>query len=189
MHDLIVLSSEELVLKGVCRNNSALLTWGDLNPSQTLAYEIERYAWNNGYEAIGTVANDGRTGNEGAFSFRDNYPQRGNNRYRIKAMAKPGQVNYSGIVTVAANGAGLQSIYLTGSPQNSRGATLIVNSARDSRADVFLYSISGQRLWHQNVRLGAGMNLVPATSAQVGGVQVILILIDGRVAYSQKVMF
>jgi hypothetical protein len=64
----------------------------------------------------------------------------------------------------------------------------VVHAAGDIQADIFLYSITGQRLWYQHARFDAGMSSISVTSTQ-GGIQVMVILIDGKVAYSQKLLF
>ncbi|MDO6429866.1 hypothetical protein Q4E93_04690 [Flavitalea sp. BT771] len=189
MYDFIVLSTDDLKVKGVYSDHSIVVTWEDHSQDGAGAYEIERYTGNDGYKAIGTVLNGG--GNAGQFSFTDNDPLQGNNRYRIKATGKNGQIYYSGVVTVAAGRSGLQSIYLAGSAPGKGVMTLIVNADADSRAEILLYNLSGQRLWDKPVQFGKGMNTfgLSTAGAQVGSVQVIFILVEGRVAYSQKIMF
>jgi len=188
MYDFIVLSTDDLIVRGAYGDHSIVLTWSDRNQELANSYEIEKYD-GIGYKVIGTVLNS--VGNAGLFSFTDNDPLQGYNRYRIKATGKNGQVYYSGIVTVAVDAAWLQSVYLAGSSPGHGGITLVVNAGADSEADVLLYSLSGQRLWDKNVRLGKGPNTIgiPSTGAQAGSIQVIFILVRGRVAYSQKIMF
>jgi hypothetical protein len=188
MYDFIILSTEDLTVKGAYGNHSILLTWEDRNPSLAVSYEIERYSGDDGYKPIGTVLNEGGTG---AFSFRDDHPLQGNNKYRIKATSISGEVYYSGVVVVAADAAGLQSIYLAGNAPDSRALTLVINSNVDSQADILMYSLSGQRLWDKNVELGKGPNTIGLSraGAQSGSIQVMFILINGRVVHSQKVIF
>lgn len=189
MYDFVILSTEELMVRGVYKNNSILLTWEDRNPDPASVYEIERYAGSDGFEPVGTVSNNG--GSAGSLSFTDNDPLPGNNRYRIKATGKNGQVYYSGVVIVAAGADGLQSFYLAGNSPGSGAATLVVNAGNDCQADIIMYSLSGQRLWDKDVQLSKGANTIGLSmaSARKGSIQVIFLLINGRVAYSQKVMF
>jgi hypothetical protein len=189
MYDFIVLSTDNLKVKGDYNDHSIVLTWEDASQGEASAYEIEKYTGSDEYKPIGTVLNGG--GNAGLFSFTDNDPLQGNNRYRIKATGKNGQIYYSGVVTVAADRAGLQSIYLAGSTPGTGGMTLVVNAGADCRAEILLYNLSGQRLWDKPVQLGKGVNTFGLSTAggQVGSIQVIFILVEGRVAYSQKIMF
>jgi len=188
MYDFIVLSTEDLTVKGVYDNHSILLTWEDRNPTLAATYEIEKYSASDGYKRIGAVTNDG---DGGVFSFRDDHFLQGNNKYRIKAIMSNGRVYYSGVVVVAADAGGLQSIYLAGNAPDSRSLTLVINSSLDCQADILMYSLSGQRLWDKNVQLGKGANTIGLSKAgaQTGSLQVIFILVNGRVAHSQKVMF
>jgi hypothetical protein len=189
MYEFIVLSTDDLKVRGVYKDQSIVLTWEDQSQGEAASYEIERYAGSDGYKPIGTVLNGG--GNAGLFSFTDNDPLQGNNRYRIKATGKNGQIYFSGVVIVAADGAGLQSIYLAGSAPGKGGMTLIVNAGADSRAEILMYNLSGQRLWDKPVQLGKGLNTfgLSTAGAQAGSIQVIFVLVEGRVAYSQKIMF
>ena len=88
MYEFVVLSTEDLRVRGVYRNNSVVLTWEDRNPDLAGAYEIERYAGSDGYKTVGRVLNAG--GNASPFVFTDDNPLPGNNRYRIKAIGLTG---------------------------------------------------------------------------------------------------
>lgn len=189
MYEFVVLSTEDLKVRGVYRNNSIVLTWEDRNPDLAGSYEIERYAGSDGYKPIGRVLNDG--GNASPFVFTDDNPLPGNNRYRIKATGKNGEVYYSGIVIVTSNMDELNSICLAGSSPGSGTATLVINAGIACQADIVMFSISGQRLWDKNVQLNQGVNTIgiAAANARKGTVQVIFVLIKGKVTYSQKVMF
>jgi hypothetical protein len=189
MYDFIVLSTDDLKVRGVYSNHSINLTWEDRNQEIAASYAIERYSASDGYKWIGTVLkNDGSTD---SFSFTDDAPLEGNNRYRIKATGKDGQIYYSGVITVAVDAAGLKSVYLAGNAPGHGGMTLVVNTDADSPADILLYSLSGQRLSEKHIQLGKGPNTIglSTASAQAGSMQILFILVNGRVAYSQKVMF
>ncbi len=189
MYDFVILSTEELIVRGVYKNNLIRLTWEDRNPDLASVYEIERYAGSDGFKPVGTVLNDG--GSAGSLSFMDSDPLPGNNRYRIKAIGKNGQVYYSGVVIVTAEADELQSFYLAGNSPGSGAASLVVNAGMDCQADIVMYSLSGQRLWDKNVQLNRGGNTIgiSTASAQKGSIQVIFVLVKGRVAYSQKIIF
>jgi hypothetical protein len=67
----------------------------------------------------------------------------------------------------------------------------MINAGTACQADIAMFSVSGQRLWDKNVQLSQGTNTIgiSAGGARKGTVQVIFLLIKGKVAYSQKVMF
>jgi hypothetical protein len=191
--EFIVLLNNSLPVRGVYSDHSIILTWEDGNEELARFYEIDKYTGNNGYKPIGIMSNNSGTGNgaSGSFSFTDEHPAPGDNLYRIKAIGNNGLVYYSPVVSVAADAAGLQSIYLAGNSSGSGGMSLFVNAGADCKATIVMYSIAGQTLREKNVQLAKGLNTIglPVVNAQPGSVQVMALLINGRLAYSQKIKF
>jgi len=189
VYDFTVLLTNNLVVNGSYGNNSIILQWSDRNQNLVEAYEIEKYTANKEFTTIGTLFNEDGT-NTTLFSTTDDHPLEGNNMYRIKAISKGGQAYYSGVVTVTVDAAGLKSFYLA---SNSPGTTktLIANSNEDCQGVIVLYSLNGQTLWERKVQLGKGSNTIwlPAENGQPGSIKVISLFINGRAAYSQKMMF
>ncbi len=185
MYDFMVLSSDEILVHGYYRDHSIVLNWEDRNPTPAVTYEIERYEGSEGYLALGTVAGGSIT------VFADTHPRQSGNSYRIRAVRENGLVYYSGVVTVVIKEEDLESVYLAGSSQPAGGMTLVVNASDACQADVLLYSISGQRLWDKQVRLDKGQNKIDINNStpQRGSIQVLFLIIRGRVAYSKKIVF
>jgi hypothetical protein len=181
IYDFKTLLANDLEVDGAYSGKSVILHWKDGNQPQVDSYDIEKCTGNNVFHSIGTVTSE--TGN-------DYDPQAGDNRYRIKATAKDGQVYYSGIITVYVSSNELKSTYLT---RNSSGTalTLIAHVADDCRGTIAVYNIAGQVLWQKNVSLGRGTNILdlPSKRTLQENIQVIVLYINGQITYSQKILF
>jgi hypothetical protein len=94
-----------------------------------------------------------------------------------------------GIVPVATTTPGLQSVYLTGN-YSGQGMTLVANTSTDDQGVIVLYNLSGQLLQKRTVQLYKGLNSInlPVAKGQQKSITVISLFINGRAAYSQKVM-
>jgi len=181
IYDFGILLANNLEVTGEYVNNSIVLRWSDLNQDLVGSYEIEKYTGDNGFIKIGTTT---------LLSFTDDHPQDGNNMYRIKAISKTGLVYYSGILTVVADAARLQSFYLTGNSPGAGGMTLVANTGMAANAVIVIYNLTGQKLQQRNVQLSKGRNMIdlPAADGRQMSIQVISLFINGQVAYSQKMI-
>jgi hypothetical protein len=123
-----------------------------------VSYTVGKAAANGEFIDIGTVT---------TFSFWDDHPQDGSNVYRIRATAGDGRSYYSGVVTIAADAAGLSTMYLTGNTPGSATA-LVANMLSDCRGVIVIYSPLGQVLQKRSVQLYKGYNSIdlPAVSGQ-----------------------
>lgn len=189
LFDFVVLLSRDLVVTGRYGNNCITLRWDDLNQNGVESYEIEKFTANKEFIPIGTISNSNNNGltNATNFSFADYHPFDGENIYRIKATGKSGQSYYSGLVTVMANAAGLQSVYLT---RNYSGMALVANTGSDCQGVIVLYSPLGQVLQKRTIQLYKGLNSmdIPATNGQQASFRVISLFINGQVVYTQKIV-
>jgi len=190
-YEFILLSANGLQLRGKYANNSMILNWNDLNQNLVESYDIEKLAGNNEFITIGTLSttNNNDLGNRTPLLFTDYHPHEGGNIYRIKAIARGGQIFYSGTVTIFANANALQSIYLAMNDPRS-GMTLVANSSMEAQGIIVLYSLSGQILQKRNVQLLKGLNSIdlPAAKAQQKSLKIVSLFINGRVAYTGKIM-
>jgi hypothetical protein len=191
INDFTVLLSGDLELTGNCEGHSIILRWNDLDQSLVGSYDVEKYAVNKGFTIVGTLSNSGSTGipNTMPFSFTDHNPTSGYNTYRIKATGKTGQVWYSGIVTVTANGAGTPGFYLI-TNNSGKATTLVANADSEGQAVIAIYNLLGQVLQKRSVKLNSGVNRIdlPAEKRQQPGMQILCLFIDGQVVYTQKMV-
>jgi len=82
-------------------------------------------------------------------------------------------------------------LQITGLARNGAGSVrLIANADADYPVGVVTYTLSGQALQKSNVHFMKGVSTVevPVTNVQSGSIQVIAVIVKGRVIYSQKIM-
>jgi hypothetical protein len=84
---------------------------------------------------------------------------------------------------------GLQSVYLA-SNYSGQGLTLVANISKPEQGVILLYNLLGQLLQKRTVQLYKGLNSIdlPVVRGQQKSVTVISLFINGRTAYSQKVI-
>jgi hypothetical protein len=87
-----------------------------------------------------------------------------------------------------ARESGLQ---ITGLARNGAGSVRLIASAdADYSAAVVTYTLSGQALQKRNVQFMKGVSTVevPVADVQSGSIQVLAVMVKGRVVYVQKIM-
>lgn len=180
--DYTLLSDKRLVLNAVVEKEAITLRWQDYNPQATASYEIEK-SLDNGihFQSIGSVDN--------LFTFRDSDVQTGTIiYYRIKAIAKSGQLYYTAVLKIEANEAnGLYRFIKTDAFGTTGTLSAMVN--REIRAALTIYNSAGQLLRRENVHLYKGNNLIEVPLQQYQQkAMLILVLQDGnQVLFSQKI--
>lgn len=184
--DFTVLLGNDLIVTGSYANNSNTLLWSDRNQSLVEKYELEKFTANKEFSPIGTVYNKDGSGST-LFSFTDHIPLEGENLYRVKAISSSGQAWYSAVVSIIPAG-GPSFFVAQRSPVSAM--TLVANTGMASNGTIVIYSTTGQLVWKKDVRLIKGSNAfeLPASGLQAGNIQVITLFINGKAAYSQKVI-
>ena len=189
--DFGVLASLYLKLDGTYSNPNVLLHWQDRNANNVEHYEIEKSV--NGTDFIQIGAQAGVSGIDSSsyiFSFADQHPANGYNLYRIKANEKNSQIIYSNILSVKADGSGIDRIYLS-NDMSGHSASLVVNTQQAHQGTIIIYNSIGQQLVHRSVQLSSGMNIISLN--EINGMKnsaiVVSLLLDKKLAFSQKTIF
>jgi hypothetical protein len=189
-YDFSVLQTNDLTVSGVYTNSLITLKWVDNNQSNTAFYEIGKYDGNTDFTKIGTVFN--MYGSDystlTSFSFTDYHPLAGNNTYRIKAILQNGQAHYSGILTVNADPARAQSFYVAGN-YSGAGVSLIATLDNSCKGTIAIYNILGQLLQKTDIQLSKGSNTIELPVSHQKSIQVVSLFINGRIAFSQKILY
>jgi hypothetical protein len=173
-----------LLLSGTYLAPSVNLHWEDGNESAAGSYAIQRLDANKVFQSLGVLS----PGDNSCLCFTDAHPLPGNNIYRIKAARVTGEEYYSPEIAVTAAADGSGKIYLTGN--DASGMSLVANTTSADKATLVLYDIAGHTLQKRNVYFQAGSNVIPLPAATGGQkkIQVIVLFIDGRIRFSQKVL-
>jgi hypothetical protein len=182
-----ILLADAIDLRATAHGQQVAISWNDLHPEADRAFAVERSDGIRDFQAIGTVAGDRSTA---SFAFTDAHPLKGNNLYRIKAVAVSGGPFYSPTVTVSMGASPVGGIYLaTNTPG---GPTLVVTTGRPCDGILVQYDISGRILVKRKVSFGQGVNSVTISPSPLSGgprMNVFAIYMDGQIAWCQKVVF
>jgi hypothetical protein len=180
-----ILLADGIDLRGVARSQQVDLSWSDLHPAADRSFVVERSDGVHDFEEIGTVGGDGTTA---FFAFTDMRPLKGNNLYRIKALASNGGALYSPTITIGFLRIG--RIYLaTNAPG---GPTLFVTMGVPNEGMLVEYDISGRILEKRMFSFGQGVNTVIVGSSPPGGgprVHIFALYENGQIAWCEKVVF
>jgi hypothetical protein len=180
-----VLLANGLQVNGAAADQVISLDWKDLNPSIDLSYVIERSDGKGGFEAIGSVMNNiGAT--KSFFSYTDGQPLGGSNFYRIRATTITGESYYSKTILVTLDPSAMTNVFLAGA--NPGDLSLVVRTPRAGHGVLGVYSVAGQTLEKKEVALASGSNTLPLSNLHKRSIQVVVLWIDGRMVWSQKVV-
>lgn len=182
-----ILLADGLDLRATIHGQQVDLSWSDMHPSTERSFVVERSDGDHDFQAIGTVACDGTTA---FFTFSDTHPLKGNNLYRIKAIAVGGGAYYSPTVTVTMGTSPVGGIYLATSTPG--GPTLVVTTGRPCEGLLVQYDISGRILEKRSVSFGQGVTSINVASSPVNSgprMNVFALYMDGQMAWCQKVVF
>ncbi|MDE3183665.1 MAG: T9SS type A sorting domain-containing protein [Bacteroidota bacterium] len=84
-------------------NKNALLSWTTTGEINNDRFEIQRSGPNTDFKTKGTVQGNGTTSKTHNYFFTDNFPEDGNNYYRLREVDINGTFSYSPVVLVRFN--------------------------------------------------------------------------------------
>lgn len=178
------LSAAFLKLSASVINNSTVqLEWESKTDTEHAYFVIERSANGAAYEEIGRTAE-----RSSLISFSDNYPVKGRNVYRIKAVSNTGKTNYS-------NPAGIklgEAFWLTIHPNPATDFIQLKASGLREYKNLHLQltNVNGQKLYTQKlVTTNGDLNMQVDVSVFAAGVYLLTLVNEkGVVVQQQKVM-
>jgi hypothetical protein len=183
------LEATGLQLHGKYVGQEVYLQWETLDQSPDISYIVERTNGDSLFRVLGLVpggVSSGETGS-GSFSFTDAHPEEGNNLYRIKAVTAQGNAYYSSVITIGVTSSRLKNVYLSGN--DPADMSLVVNSAGFCKGLLAIYTVTGQVLQKREMAFSQGMTRIPLSNGNGKGGRVVVLFMDGRVAWAQKILF
>lgn len=170
-----VLQDDNISIRGSYNGTSIIINWNDPNERNVATYIVERMDENKEFMPVATST---------ANSYADNHPLQGTDSYRIKAISRDGSVYYSTVLTVKTHSS--QNVFLAGGVE---GVKLIANMPSGSRGVVAIYTIAGQLLQKREVYLQEGSNSIDLPQNQQKMSRIVVLIIGGRIVFSQKLLF
>ena len=139
--------------------HAVLLEWVMTNIDDIRSYEVERSIDQVTYSAVVRVANNGQY----AFTVKDPSEYSGTVFYRLKIQRHNGTTAYSPIIYVTKNVNSLfNQLHVFPNPvTNQLKVSVLARTAITTHLTVF--NVSGQKVYHQQVKIMAGYTTVPIT--------------------------
>ncbi len=138
-------------------NKKTLLSWTTTGEINNDHFEIQKSGTNTDFKTIGTVRGNGTTSQTHNYSFTDNFPEDGDNYYRLREIDINGTVSYSPIVIVRFN---FKKIAIYPNPaQNKIYITNNDNFSKGRNVYVQLVDYSGKTLYKQQSKTD-GINII-----------------------------
>jgi len=131
-------------------DKKTLLSWTALGEKSIDHFDVQKSGSSTNFTTIGTVKWNGTTSKPFNYNVIDNFPEDGNNYYRLKEVDKNGNVSYSQVVLVRFNFKGI-SIY----PNPARDKIFITNNdnfSKEKNISIQLLDFAGKMLCKQEFK-------------------------------------
>jgi len=146
-------------LKGVYVDGVSRLTWTTMQESGSSHFEILRSADGINFSYLGTVTAKGTSDVQTDYKFNDIKVPAGMNYYRLKLVDRDGNFQYSNIVALKADIAGVIITGVYPTPFVNK-VNISISSETTTRADVRLFDNSGKLVASKQATLVQGVNTI-----------------------------
>src|SRR5690606_33097267 len=135
------------------------LKWGTAMEINSDYFLVEKSSDGSNFETIGKVKAAGESNQELSYTFADAEPVAGTNYYRIKAISKDGEAQYSNVVMVKWLISAFKA-QLFPNPAVSQ-TTLQLQLPQTAAIKITVYSANGATLEQRSLHLQAGNHNIP----------------------------
>ena len=143
---------------GVKKDDTIQLNWETASEQNNAYFNVLRSTDGKKFSVIGKVDGKGNSNEIVNYNFLDINPSIGTNYYQLEQVDFDGESSKSEVIAVAS---GIRSTELTVySTSNSNQIKMSVISGNSSPASIEIYSISGQKILSQTIKLNKGYNNV-----------------------------
>ncbi|MES2779154.1 MAG: BNR-repeat neuraminidase N-terminal domain-containing protein [Bacteroidota bacterium] len=167
------------------KSDDVLLNWTTTNELNNTGFAIERMSNKNDWKEIGWVDGSGSAMTINKYEFTDELPFVSNPvtlYYRLKQVDLDGTITYSKMISVSPENTDEVSIVQYPNPF-TKEFSLIVQSDADGIMQTEIYDQSGKMVWHKELIVAKGSNLlkVTETAELKPGVYFIKVLLGDQV--------
>jgi hypothetical protein len=155
-----LLSSQSVLLTATSNGDIVALKWRQVS-NDVEVYEVQRSVTGTDFYRIGSL-NAGSYSTVNGLSFSDKKSGNPVTYYRIKVVSKTGNITYSNVAIMKANGGTENDMHLSRTYSSSR-TYLVAQSDVDTDGTIMIYNISGSLLCRQNISLTKGSNTIDIT--------------------------
>lgn len=162
------------------------LEWSIPGGQDNEHFLVERSANGYQYETIATVKGGGNYFMTSHFSYTDEAPLSGASYYRITSVGMRGTgISHSDPISIEGLPTAIRHVRVYPNPANME-FTLAVTVEKGERAEIQLFSYSGQRVLHQPVYLQDGFNKFPVSVGQLAVGTYLVRLVNTRKTLATK---
>lgn len=187
-----VLPIELLSFTGYNDRAVNVLNWVTSSEVNSLKFEIEKSLDGSTFEYIGEVMAAGNSTAQLDYSFIDEYPQLGDNYYRLKMIDKDGKFKYSELINIRVKEDnsvvkdGIVKIY----PNPTNGMLNVQYQASSEKTlDLSVFDVTGRTVLNRPENVKRGMNIIQINAHQFSKAMYILNLLDSDLQESHQAKF
>ena len=155
VNEYIILPVTVTNIKAFQQDQHIRVNWTSLNESNIDHYEVEKSLTGNDFKTIAKVTALNNSLPQNIYGVTDMQVNGGKQYYRIKIIAKDGEVSYTAIVSVNISG-GKPAITVQPNPVQNKIANLQFNNISAGKYQVHLYNAIGQKIYSKVIDHNGG---------------------------------
>jgi hypothetical protein len=140
------------------KNNSVIVEWTTTEEQNAAFYTIERSANGRDFSMIMIVTAKGNSNTPTNYEFQDNYPQEGNNYYRLIATDKDGKTKIAGIKLVVLKINRSFSVSVNPNPASNNEIKGTIYSRKKQSIKIRAVNMKGAEIYNSTLQSVAGNN-------------------------------
>ncbi len=153
---------------GIKKDDAIQLNWSTASEQNNSHFNVLRSKDGKKFSSVGKITGKGNSNETVSYNFLDLNPLSGTNYYQLEQVDFDGESSKSEIIAVAS---GIKSTEMTiYSASSSNQVKLSVLSGNSSSATIGIYSIGGQKILSQTIKLNKGYNDVVLPVSLTSGI-------------------
>jgi hypothetical protein len=167
MYSLAALPVNLLNFSGRFANNLVQLNWATAQEQNNKEFEIQYSATGSSFETIGKVTGKGNINTISQYNYTTSQFRSGINYYRLKQIDFDGSADYSKIVSIVVDPAGLPRISFSPNPAPNK-ITVSLSQPFNNKVSLSINEVSGKLVWSGNIQPGATISTIYLHGLQKG---------------------
>ena len=155
VNEYIVLPVHVTNIKAFQQDQHIRVNWTALNETNIDHYEVEKSLTGNDFKAIAKTTALNNNQPQNLYGITDMQVNAGKQYYRIRIIAKDGEVSYTAVVSVNING-GKPAVTVQPNPVQNKVANLQFNNIPAGKYQVQLYNSVGQKVYSKVIDHNGG---------------------------------
>jgi len=175
-------------IKAYNQGKGIQVEWSGYNEINMSSYIVERSANGNQFLPLGSITAKNNNAPANTYTYFDAAPYSGDNYYRIKAISKNGNTQYSGIVKVTVQ-SGRNGILVYPNPTINKTVNIQLNNMAAGRYAIIMYNAAGQRVYATNITYSGGNAAIAVNAHSMAtGLYTIVLQGNGYICYNRIIL-